>query len=146
MKTCRKCKLAQPLIAFGRHARSSDGLQPYCKPCNAAQHKEWYAKAPEKQLRSNNNWRKPGNPAYDRLVLARAEALKRIPAWADRAAIAAIYDKAKALREQGVDCEVDHIVPLVSELVSGLHVESNLQLVTRSSNATKSNREWPGRP
>lgn len=35
---------------------------------------------------------------------------------------------------------VDHVIPLQGALVSGLHVEYNLQYLTRSQNAAKKNR------
>ena len=35
---------------------------------------------------------------------------------------------------------VDHIIPLHGKLVSGLHVESNLQVITQAANCTKSNK------
>ena len=41
---------------------------------------------------------------------------------------------------------VDHIVPLNSKLVSGLHVWHNLQLLAGTLNITKKNREWPDMP
>lgn len=61
--------------------------------------------------------------------------------WADMAAIVEIYAKAAALtQETGVPHEVDHIVPLTSKLVCGLHWEGNLQILPRSINRAKSNR------
>ena len=33
-KTCARCNEAVPVSEFGKHAKSKDGLQSYCKPCN----------------------------------------------------------------------------------------------------------------
>jgi hypothetical protein len=63
--------------------------------------------------------------------------VKAFPKWANRDAITAIYKEAARL-----GLEVDHIVPLKHDLVCGLHVESNLQLLTVSENRRKSNI-WP---
>jgi 5-methylcytosine-specific restriction endonuclease McrA len=42
--------------------------------------------------------------------------------------------------------EVDHIVPLKSPLVCGLHVEHNLQVIPATQNRRKHNRVWPDMP
>ena len=57
------------------------------------------------------------------------------PAWANKTAIKAIYALARA---QGL--EVDHVIPLKSPLVCGLHVENNLQLLPPQENRRKGNR------
>lgn len=65
----------------------------------------------------------------------KASKLQRIPLWADLDAIGQVYAEAQ---QKGL--EVDHIYPLRGKLVSGLHVENNLQLLTKSENSSKGNR------
>jgi 5-methylcytosine-specific restriction endonuclease McrA len=63
-----------------------------------------------------------------------------MPPWADRNAIRKIYLQARQLTiETGIKHEVDHIIPSNHELVCGLHVETNLQILTESENIKKSN-------
>lgn len=67
---------------------------------------------------------------------------KRRPlAWAERDKMQVVYAKSKEWR-----MEVDHIVPLRSKLVSGLHVWWNLQLLERPENRRKKNVHWPDMP
>lgn len=66
---------------------------------------------------------------------------KRMPTWADSDAIAVIYRAAEIARTTfGRDVHVDHKVPLNGRLVSGLHVHTNLQIITAQHNQAKSNR------
>ncbi len=52
-----------------------------------------------------------------------------------------IYAKARAY-----GLEVDHVVPVNSPLVCGLHVFPNLQLLHQKLNVAKGNRHWPDMP
>ena len=73
----------------------------------------------------------------------RASKKNRTPGWLteeDFSAIADFYILAKALNEAtGESYHVDHIIPLQGELVSGLHVPSNLQILTAAENTAKNN-------
>ncbi len=59
--------------------------------------------------------------------------------WADRDGMRCLYAIAKAYRDIGVPCEVDHIIPLKHPDVCGLHVLTNLQLLPASVNRSKRN-------
>lgn len=65
---------------------------------------------------------------------------KSMPPWANKKVIQSIYIKARQLtKETGIKYEVDHIIPSNHPLVCGLHVESNLQILTEYDNIIKSN-------
>jgi hypothetical protein len=71
----------------------------------------------------------------------RAARLQRTPPWADMGAIHQVYVEARRLTlETGIPHHVDHEIPLQGELVSGLHVHTNLQIITGSENSRKKNR------
>jgi len=97
---------------------------------------------PEKLRAQSTSWQK-ANPGKVNASTARryANRVRATPAWADRERIKKIYIEAS---QRGL--HVDHIVPIRSPIVCGLHVESNLQLLTREANMLKGNRQWPGMP
>ncbi len=66
------------------------------------------------------------------------------PVWADRRAIERVYAEARRRRKEGEDVHVDHIYPLCSPLICGLHIASNLRILPALDNMQKSNHEWPG--
>lgn len=71
----------------------------------------------------------------------------RRPAWADTEAIETFYALAALMTEiTGVPYQVDHIVPICSKWVCGLHTEHNLQVITGLENQRKLNLRWPGMP
>jgi len=67
------------------------------------------------------------------------------PVWADRVAINKVYAEARRRRANGEDVHVDHIFPLCSTELCGLHIHTNLQIIEAQPNRKKSNIEWPGR-
>lgn len=128
---------------------------------------EWYLQNKSRRLEANAKWRE-ANPerhqvaskrAMDKWraanpdVLAanagkyRAAKLKATPAWRDDAKIAEFYTAANFLGMVTGDWyHVDHIVPLNSKTVCGLHNEFNLQVLPGVENMRKGNRTWPGKP
>lgn len=77
----------------------------------------------------------------------RAAKLRAMVAWANMDAISKIYRQAHALSKiMKMKYEVDHIVPLRSKIVCGLHCEANLQVLTKIDNMKKGNRSWPDMP
>jgi hypothetical protein len=70
-----------------------------------------------------------------------------MPVWADVERINSLYREARRLtRTTGVMHHVDHIVPLNSRLVCGLHVPANLEILRARENRSKGNRRWPDMP
>jgi len=57
-----------------------------------------------------------------------------------------IYKLASIYREYCFPVEVDHIVPLKSSTVCGLHTQANLQILPSVDNSRKGNHWWPDMP
>lgn len=70
----------------------------------------------------------------------RAKKCRATPVWCDVKAIRRIY------RTVRPGFHIDHIVPLRSKIVCGLHVPWNLQAIPAAANHRKSNRWWPDMP
>jgi hypothetical protein len=113
-------------------------------------------KNPEKVKNTNLNWRS-NNADKDNITKRewrisnidktnaitakrRSSKLQRTPQWADLDKIKTFYKESVRLtKETNIKYVVDHIIPLQGELVSGLHVENNLQVITDTENCKKSN-------
>lgn len=96
--------------------------------------KAWRAEWRER----NRDWYLARSAQY---AAARRTIVKRAtPAWANKFFIGEIYHLSQ-LRSKylGVPHDVDHIVPLQSPVVCGLHVEHNLRVVPRRENIRKGN-------
>ena len=92
--------------------------------------RKWGKDNPDKK-NANNNKR-------------RAKKLNATPKWADTWKIDQYYVMARKLTEStDIKFVVDHIIPLQGKLVSGLHVENNLQVITEHENAVKHNKFEP---
>lgn len=69
------------------------------------------------------------------------------PPWFDKVLVEEAYHLAQLrTRATGFQWHVDHVVPLQSPIVCGLHTIENLQVIPGVLNLSKSNRFWPGMP
>lgn len=63
------------------------------------------------------------------------------PQWANMQAIKQIYiDCATITAQTGISHHVDHIIPLTNDMVCGLHVHYNLQVLIATDNMSKNNK------
>lgn len=131
-------------------ARNREKVRAYKNKWNAKHDKEaqkarsrkWYEKNKEKSFENHRKWAAK-NPATTNAAAARrrAKVLKCTPKWADMDKIKSFYQMAKELSEKtGLDYHVDHQIPLQGKLVSGLHVQNNLQIMVGHLNQSKGNR------
>lgn len=69
------------------------------------------------------------------------------PDWcSEHPEFGSVYREAKRLRKLGRRVHVDHIVPICSDIVCGLHVPWNLRIIDEDENLRKSNKWWPDCP
>lgn len=160
-KKCNECGIDKLFSAFHKHSGGKFGLRGKCIECKNSQTRSYYksinkeshaekareylSSNPEARKRArqrNQEWRK-NNLAYDAFRRSmRRDAVKRAtPAWADKEHIKLVYQKAN---EYGF--HVDHIVPIKSDIVCGLNVPANMQLLDAQLNCGKGNRYWPDMP
>jgi hypothetical protein len=171
MKTCPKCETDKPLemftkgqsyckICYNTWRRARNAKDPGCTARWSAEYRERHpekVKASIIKYRDENRelmlertraWR-AGHKPYDaqRQRERNARRIKATPAWADQRYIGMFYEMAREATETtGVLHHVDHIVPLRSKLVCGLHCEDNLQVLPAVDNWKKRNLHWPDMP
>lgn len=110
-----------------------------------AAQRRWESKNRESHLKLSRDWKK-SNPHKTAAINVKRKTnqLKRCPSWLtndDLWMIDEAYSLA-ALRTNitGIKWHVDHIIPLLGKNVSGLHVPTNLQVITAFENYSKGNR------
>lgn len=107
--------------------------------------KKYAEKYPERRKASKLSWYLKNPERYTEYASQRrATKLNSTPAWANKFFMQEIYSLARLrTKVMGFKWHVDHIVPLKSDVVCGLHCEQNLQVIPASSNLAKHNRVWP---
>jgi hypothetical protein len=158
-KVCTTCKVEKSVDSYYKQKLGKYNVTAECKCCSAVRTKAYYQDNKEvfavysKVYYQDNKeflaaYRSAYKKANPHLVNAdsakrKSTKLKATPAWADLEAIKGMYQLAAVFNRTGMNLQVDHIVPLQSKLVCGLHCEANLQLMPASDNISKGNRHWP---
>jgi hypothetical protein len=146
---CKEChKVSLKSWAERNRAKSAAITRAYRKrhPERAKEcYKAWREKNRAKVSRLSCLYAKRHPERVNALIAARkARKLKATPLWADLDAIKRIYAEARRLGvETGVKHHVDHIVPLQSDVVCGLHVQNNLRVLPAFDNLSKHNKLLP---
>ena len=163
-QVCTKCGLEKPLSEY-YFRKDKNIYRRDCKDCMCSRSKKYYRANTEKAKAKSKAWVKANpekakaiyktyresnpekvkeikkrsrqkNPETSRAICAkrRAAKLNATPAWADLKKITQIYK----------DCppgyHIDHVFPLQSPIMCGLHVENNLQYLPAKENISKGNR------
>ena len=104
--------------------------------------RKWARVHREHKNQLNQHWKRNNQHLVNAdAAKRRAAKLKHTPKWANTRKIKSIYSLARLLTSlNGIEYDVDHIVPLQGEFVSGLHCEDNLQIIPARLNRSKGNR------
>lgn len=158
MKTCRYCKQQKQFIDFNKSSKAADGRRQECRECSIIQMRNWRLKNPnaDRIYRQNNVMKvknsvtkyrssEKGRAKHSEIeAKRRAKKLQAMPSWLNQQHLSEIAEfyiisrELSWLSEGGLS--VDHIVPLNGDIVCGLHVPWNLQIIPLIDNIKKSNR------
>lgn len=133
-KYCNGCTKVLPFIDFHKDkTNSSIGLSSICKYCTSIYQAGQYNKYIESHHAS---YERNKGKILARQQIYKGERAKRIPLWYNL--------QQKEIENFYLNCppgyQVDHIIPLKGDLVSGLHVIENLQYLSIEDNLRKGNK------
>jgi hypothetical protein len=129
-KKCVTCQAYKTIDEFDKENCNKQKVSNLCKKCKSSKNTGYY----KSNIGYWEDYLANNRPDYVyRNALRKARVLERTPKWANLEIIREIYNNAEGMH-------VDHIVPLMGELVCGLHVENNLQYLTPEENMSKGNK------
>jgi len=131
IKKCKDCSAYKEHADFTKYNNAFDGLDSVCRECKQTKNRAYYET--NKDVYHKQYIEEHRQEYVARNAERRARKLRATPAWADLEKIKDIY----ASCPKGY--HVDHVIPLVNNYVCGLHVESNLQVISAEENLRKSN-------
>lgn len=163
-KECTCCKVAKELTGFSKSRLTADNYNYWCKECtkvgkakskakkpemyrlNAIAYSKMYREQfPEKVTESYKTWSRSNPDCLNAIrAVRRSMKINATPSWMDKEEIKKVYTEAsERVDEHGEKFHVDHLVPLVSDFVCGLHCTANLMAIPAKENLRKSNSWWP---
>lgn len=140
--SCYECKLEFERKSK-RHLKRKEYQKNFFSGYDYKNKKEcqsrYYKNNRDKELARSKIKREKNRSYYSsKCAERRAKKSNATPSWYESEKVNLVYKMAREL-----NLEVDHIVPITSDLVCGLHCWDNLQLLSRCENAKKGNYFWP---
>jgi len=144
-RTCKTCNIEKPFAKGSWVVSRGYPIGNVCLACSSKRVVAWAKENKAKVNARNTRWQSNNlaqHAAHSRK--SQAKLAKRMPAWLteeDLDTIKHFYDLAKVMEANtGIKYHVDHIIPLTGKMVSGLHVPTNLQILSASQNSSKGNK------
>lgn len=161
MKWCSSCNKLKALSNFHTNNNKPDKLSSYCKYCVSDTNTNYYKNNIEKVSKYNKEYAvknfaklklyriskehdlyinnktwvdKNREIKYAHNTKRRASKLKATPKWYEKELIIELYNQSSK------ETHIDHIIPLVNDLICGLHCIDNLQAISAKENLEKSNK------
>lgn len=131
MKTCVTCAQEKSLEHFSKDSCQPDKKRKQCKACDAIRAMKYRQSKKRHQMCGDE--RKPAPPWLTEQHFNQMRAF--------------YHEAVERTIRTGYPYTVDHIIPLNSETVCGLHVPWNLQVLGFQENSSKHNTYdggWPG--
>lgn len=137
-RKCSRCLVPKPILEFHANKKEYLGVARECKQCASEHRYIYYQEHKDIAKEYNRSYYIENTSTFrERDAARRARKVLATASWADIKEIKQIYKHCP----EGM--HVDHIVPLTSNIVCGLHVEHNLQYLTAQENLSKGNKFDP---